>query len=313
LDEDDRGYFNRINGLTAVSLSISRLPGADAIKTAAAVRELMTEMTAALPPGIRLTIQDDQSVDLQKQLDELMLRGAIAFAAVMLVLALTLRNAKSVGLVMGSAAVAIAGTALGLYLLDIPANLLTLAGLGMGVGILVQNGLVVVERLRSVPDTVEGRAQAGRRILPAVFGSTLTTAVVLFPFLYLQGNARAAFIPFAAAFALALGWSVVSSIVMIPALGAGHGMHGRGWPKLRTAYGRVVGRLVRWRWVTIGAATVLLGVLTWAFVEKVPKSSFGGFWFGQRTTLSASLDFPRGSDPESLDRGMREFEQIVVG
>ncbi|HEU4830445.1 MAG TPA: efflux RND transporter permease subunit [Gemmatimonadales bacterium] len=313
LDEDDRGYFNRINGQTAVSLSISRLPGADAIKTAEAVRELMAGLGPSLPPGIRLGIQSDESVDLQKQLDELMLRGAIAFAAVMLVLALTLRNVKSVALVMGSAAVAIAGTALGLYLLDIPANLLTLAGLGMGVGILVQNGLVVVERLRSVPDTVEGRAQAGRRILPAIFGSTLTTAVVLFPFLYLQGNARAAFIPFAAAFALALGWSVVSAVIMIPALGAGHGMHGAGWPRLRAAYGRTVGRIVRWRWVTLALTTVLLGVLAWGFVKKVPKSSFYGFGFGDRTTLSASLDFPRGSDPESLDRGMREFEAIVVG
>ena len=61
------------------------------------------------------------------------------------------------------------------------------------------------------PDTPEGRAEAGQRISPAVVGSTLTTAVVLFPFLYLQGNARAAFIPFAAAFTLALVWSVFSS------------------------------------------------------------------------------------------------------
>jgi len=134
-----------------------------------------------------------------------------------------LRNAKSIVLVLGSAAVAIAGTALGLYLMDIPANLLTLAGLGMGIGILVQNGLIVVERLRRAPDTVDGRAEAGRRILPALVGATLTTAVVLMPFLYLQGNARAAFMPFAAAFTLALGCSVISAVVMIPAVGAGHG------------------------------------------------------------------------------------------
>jgi multidrug efflux pump subunit AcrB len=313
VDEDDRGYFYRIDGQTAVSLSVSRLPGADAIKTAERVRELMDELAPALPPGIRVNVLSDESVALREQLDELLLRGGIAFAAVMLVLALTLRNAKSVALVMGSAAVSIAGTALGLYLLDIPANLLTLAGLGMGIGVLVQNGLVVVERLRSVPDTAEGRAAAGVRILPAVAGSTLTTAVVLFPFLYLQGNARAAFIPFAAAFALALGWSVLTALVMVPALGAGHGMHQAGWPRLRRAYEWVVERLARRRWVTLGITTVVLGVLAWGFVKKVPKSSFGGFWFGQRTTLGVNLSFPRGSDPESLDRGMHEFESIAVG
>jgi multidrug efflux pump subunit AcrB len=70
---------------------------------------------------------------------------------------------------------------------------------------------------------------------------------------------------------------------------------------------------VRWRWVTLALTTVVLGVLVWGFVKKVPKSSFYGFGFGDRTTLSANLSFPRGSDPESLDRGMREFEEIVVG
>ncbi|MEO8226978.1 MAG: efflux RND transporter permease subunit, partial [Gemmatimonadota bacterium] len=232
-DEDSRGRFYRIDGQPAVSLSISRLPNADAIKTAAAARRAMDELAATLPAGVRVTLRSDETRDLKRELNDLILRGLIAFASVMLVLAMTLRNIKSVSLVMGSAAVAIAGTALGLYLLHIPANLLTLAGLGMGIGILVQDGLIVTMRLSTQPDTVDGRAQAGRLIMPAVIGSTLTTAVVLFPFLYLQGNARAAFIPFASAFVLALAWSVVSSLLMVPALGAGHGMYTNGWPRLQ--------------------------------------------------------------------------------
>jgi hypothetical protein len=71
-----------------------------------------------------------------------------------------------VALVMGSAAMAILGTALGLYLLEIPANMLTLAGLGMGIGVLVQNGLVIVERLRGSPDTPAGRADVATRMMP---------------------------------------------------------------------------------------------------------------------------------------------------
>ena len=232
LEEDSRDMFYRVNGVPAVSLDIARLPGADAIKTAARARQAMDDLKRVLPPGIRLEVRSDESVDLGKQLRDLVIRGAIAFAAVMLVLILSLRNAKSVLLVMGSAAIAIAGTALGLYILKIPANLLTLAGLGMGIGILVQNGVVVVERLRLAPDTTEGRAAAGKKIFPAVLGSTLTTAVVLLPFLYLQGNARAAFVPFAVAFILALGWSILSSIVMIPALSAGHGIRTGHWPRL---------------------------------------------------------------------------------
>ena len=150
-----------------------------------------------------------------------------------IVLALLLRNARAVALVMASAAVAVAGTALGLFLLGIPANLLTLAGLGMGIGILVHNGVIVVSRLGTQPDTPDGRAIAARRILPAVVGSTMTTGIVLLPFLYLQGDARAAFVPFAAAFALALGWSVVSAVLLVPALGQGHGVRQAHWPRAR--------------------------------------------------------------------------------
>jgi multidrug efflux pump subunit AcrB len=315
-EEDTRGFFYRINGVPAVSLTVARLPGADAIKTAARVRATLDELEPTLPARVDIAVATDESVELRKELNDLLLRGAIAFVAVVVVLALTLRRARPVVLVMGSAAVAIAGTSLGLYLLGIPANLLTLAGLGMGVGILVQNGLVVVERLRLVPDRPDARAEAGVRITPAITGATLTTAVVLFPFLYLQGNARAAFVPFAAAFALALGWSVVSAVVFVPAVAGGiarDGARGTRFTRwLGRGYAWTVVRLLRWRWATLTVAAALTALAGWTFVKKVPRSAWGN-WFDQRTTLSAYLSFPRGSDPESLDRGMREFERIVVG
>ena len=311
-DEDNRGRFARINGVPAVTLQLTRLAGSDAIQTADRIKRAMTDIGRLMPPGIVFRIESDESKELREQLDDLLLRGATAFGAVILVLALALRNFTSIWLVMGSAAVAIAGTALGLYLLDIPANLLTLAGLGMGIGILVQNGLVVVERLRHAPDTVPGRAEAGRRITPAIVGSTMTTSVVLFPFLYLQGNARAAFMPFAAAFLLALGWSVLSSVVMIPAVGAGHGMSRISFRPLYRLYTRCLIRLLRWRWATIGFVTVALGVLAWGFVKHVPRSSWGT-WYGQRSELYVGITFPRGSDPESVDRAIQEFERIGVG
>ncbi|HEX6053574.1 MAG TPA: efflux RND transporter permease subunit [Gemmatimonadaceae bacterium] len=311
-EEDARGRFFRINGNPAIALSVSRLPAADAIKTVAAVRAALAELEPTLPPGVRFRVVADDSIELAKQLRDLIIRGSIAFIAVTVVLLLLLRNARAVTLVMASAAVAVAGTALGLFLLDIPANLLTLAGLGMGIGILVHNGVIVVSRLGTQPDTAEGRATAARRILPAVVGSTLTTGIVLLPFLYLQGDARAAFVPFAAAFALALAWSVISAVLLVPALGAGHRVRQASWPRARRAYTRLVVSSLRWRWATLVGTVAVLGVLTWGFVKKVPRFAFGGYGGDQRTTLSASLSFPRGSDPASLDWGIRELEQIVL-
>ena len=310
-DEDSRGSFFRIDGQPAIALAVSRLAGADAIKASAALRAAANALTPLLPPRVSIDVVSDESVDLTIQLRDLLRRGTIAFVVVLLVIALMLHDARAVALVMGSAALSIAGTALGLYLLNVPANMLTLAGLAMGIGILVQNGIVVAERLGTAPDTMEGRISVATRIAPAVLGATLTTAVVLFPFLYLQGDARAAFVPFASAFALALGCSVISSLVMIPALAAGHKVHESAWPRSRRAYTRLLIPLLRWRWITLGVTVIALGALTWVFVKRVPRFAFSGYG-EQRTTIQASLNFPRGSDPASLDAALRELERVAV-
>ncbi len=323
-EEDARGRFFRVDGQPAVAVEVTRHPGADAIQTAAAVRALVPELQQALPPAAALRVVGDESEPLQEELAQLAQRGALAFGAVLAVLLVALRRWRAVALVMGTTAVAIAGTALSLYVLTIPANLLTLAGLGMGVGILVQNALVVVQGVAAVRDSgaagasgdagADGRARtaAARRLVPAVLGGTLTTAVVLLPFLYLQGNARAAFFPFAAAFALALAWSVATALLLVPALGRGVAGRAPRWPRLQHAYGRLLVRVVRRRGWTLAVTGLVLVGLGWGFVARVPRQGFGGFG-ERRTTLSVSLSFPRGSDPATLDRAVREFEALVVG
>lgn len=312
-EEDAGGVFYRLNGQTAVSISLYRQPLADAIKTAARIREVVPELQALVPPGVRLEISSDESEDLAKSLRDLTLRGAIAFAAVFLVLFISLRSFVGGALVIATAAIAIAGTALTLYLAHIPANLLTLAGLGMGIGILVQNGLVVVERLRQSEDTPDARAATGARIAPAVLGSTLTTTVVLLPFLYLQGNARARFTPFAAAFAVALFWSVATALVFVPAVGRGDAGHAHGWPRLARLYERMVGATLRWRYVSMAFTAVAIGVLTWGFIKKVPRVDWGRDFGEQHTTIEASVTFPRGSDPTQVEHIVSELESEAVG
>lgn len=313
-EEDTRNAFYRINGEPAVSLEVSRHPGADAIRTAAQLREVVAQVQRTLPPMMQIKLASDSSEDLRIELRNLAIRGAIAFFAVMLVLAVLLRRWQSVALVMGTTAVAISATALTLFIADIPANLLTLAGLGMGVGILVQNAIVVVDRLALVRGDADTRAAATSAIAPAIYGSTLTTAVVLLPFLYLQGDARAAFVPFALAFVISLGWSVATALLIIPALAPSYSAVTPEveWPKLRRAYLAIVRKSLRWRWATLFVSVVVLVGLGWVFVKKIPRYSWGSYGM-QRTTLQVSLSFPRGSDPATLDNSMKEFERIVVG
>lgn len=312
-EEDAHGSFYRIDGQTAVSVSLTRQPGADAIRTAALARAALAELRSELPPGDYIRISGDESDDLRKELSNLLLRCTIAFVSVFLVLLITLRSFPAAALVIGSAAIAIAGASLSLYLMHIPANMLTLAGLGMGIGILVQNGLVVVERLRAAKNTPEGRADAGRRIAPAVLGATLTTTVVLLPFLYLQGNARALFAPFAGAFALALFWSVGTALVFVPAVGRGEEGRPHGWPALARLYSRMVGGTLRWRFATMVFYGAAVALLSWAYVTKVPRSSWGRDFGAPHTVIRASVSFPRGSDPAQVEDIISQLEERAIG
>jgi multidrug efflux pump subunit AcrB len=177
----------------------------------------------------------------------------------------------------------------------------------------VQNGLVVVERLRAARNTADARAEAGKRIAPAVLGSTLTTTVVLLPFLYLQGNARAMFAPFAGAFAIALFWSVATALVFVPAVGQGRDGQPHGWPRLARVYERMVAGTLRWRRLTIAFTLVALAVLTWGFINKVPKVDWGRGFGPTHETISASVGFPRGSDPAAVEHMISELESDAIG
>ena len=72
-------------------------------ETTAAARAVISSLAPTLPPGVRLTIARDESEDLAKQLNDLLLRGAIAFGAVFLVLIVTMRSLPGASLVLGSA------------------------------------------------------------------------------------------------------------------------------------------------------------------------------------------------------------------
>ena len=207
-----------MNGESAVLMQIARLPGADAMQTARSVRAMLGDLAARLPPGVRFQVLGDESLRLGEELDDLVRRGLIAFVGRALILAVALQAPRAVCLVMASAAVAVAGTTLGLYLLGIPANLLTLAGLGMGVGILVQNGVIVVDRFRTVPDTAEARR---RRPADHPGGARLDTdhrgGAVALPLS--AGRCARGLHAFRRRVRLALGWSIITSVVMLPALG----------------------------------------------------------------------------------------------
>lgn len=232
--------ISRIDGNPVLTLSLDRASSSHLLRVSKDVRKAVDDIRKNLPPGTRLLIADDRSEDVRKQLRDLALRGSLGFLLLVLVLVVMLRSGKAVGIALFAVLVSLSAAMILFRPLDLTLNVLTIAGLVLLFGLLVDNAVVVVERLqaelanRRSNDSTAYAAVAGRAVravwLP-LLGGTLSTCAVFLPMVYLSGELRSLFASFAVLSALTLGFSLVASVVLIPNLGRGL----RGVPKQGTA------------------------------------------------------------------------------
>lgn len=226
-----RRRTSRIDGEPALTLRLDRAAGRSLLQTAEAVRERLDELRESLPDGARLLVADDESEAVRAQLWDLAWRGGLALVLVALALLMMLRSVRVTGAALLCVAVSMAVALALMRPLGLTLNLLTLAGLAIVFGLLVDNGVVAVEqiarqRARLRRKGVSGDAlerEATRRALGAVWlpllGGTLTTTVVMGPLVYLSGELRALFLPFGVLVALVLLASLVAAALLAPVLG----------------------------------------------------------------------------------------------
>ncbi|HUH17292.1 MAG TPA: efflux RND transporter permease subunit, partial [Methylomirabilota bacterium] len=281
-EEADRYY--RIDGRPAVSFVVYRSPRSNAVATADMVKARVTELEAHLPPGVRFILDRDQSTDIRKQLTDLRTRAMIAAVIVLLVLLAFLRSARAAIIVYATVAFSVLITVNAVYFAGMTLNLLTLMGLAMGFGLVVDNAIVVLEnvyrhRRRGVP-AMRAAEEGTREVLLPILAATGTTVAVVVPFVYLQGELRVYYVPLAIVVGLALIASLFVAFTFTPALGArllgrmrtapeevsdaAHADRPATLPPFaQTLIGRAYAGLIRfavgWPWVTVLVAGLMLG------------------------------------------------------
>jgi len=220
-----RRSITRIDGNPVVTLTLDRAPGSHMIEVAERVRSRMATLEEDLPAETRLEVATDKSEDVRGQLRELRWQGGIGLLLVILVMLLMLRSVRAVGVVLFSVAVALAGALALMEPLGLTLNLVTLAGLVLVFGLLVDNSVIVTEQLvlrreqsPGVPLAETAGAAVRSVVLPLV-GGTVTTIAVMLPLVYLSGDLRALFLPFGVLTALTLAASLASAVVLVPVLG----------------------------------------------------------------------------------------------
>jgi multidrug efflux pump subunit AcrB len=212
----------RQNGERGVLLSVLKNGGASTLDIVANVKALLPRAAQVLPPDIKVTPLFDQSVFVKAAVEGVVVEALIAAALTAAMVLLFLGNWRSTLIIALTIPLSILASILGLRALGETLNLMTLGGLALSVGILVDQAIVTIENierhLHMGTPIVEAIETGAGEIGVAAFVSTLCICIVFVPMFFLSGVARFLFVPLAEAVVLAMIASYFLSRTLVPTL-----------------------------------------------------------------------------------------------
>jgi hydrophobic/amphiphilic exporter-1 (mainly G- bacteria), HAE1 family len=218
----ERDAITRLNGSEAVEIAIYKEGDANTVAVAEAVEARMQQIRSTLPDHMKLEKVYDQSVFISSAVNEVKNAGIIGGILAVLVLYLFLRNFWATVIISVSIPVSIIATFNLMYGNDISLNIMSLGGIALGIGMLVDNSIVVLENIARHKEMGKGVIRAARdgagEVGTAVIASTLTTIAVFFPLVFVQGIAGQLFRDQALTVTFSLLASLVVAITLIPML-----------------------------------------------------------------------------------------------
>ena len=324
--EEPRGY-SRINGRPAAGFVVLKSPSTNTVEVAERVIARIDELKPHLPAGVELILNSNQSEGIKKQLDDLRSRSIISALIVFGVLVLFLRSFRVATIAFATIVFSVLITLQLIYFGGFTLNVLTLMGLAMGFGLMIDNSIVVLEniyRRRYAGDGVIEAAERGTgEVLIPVLGATITNVIVLLPFVYLQGELKIYYVPLALVVGFAQLASLLVGFTFIPALAAralrsdkftwgGVGKR-RDDPFYKRIYIFFIRRTLRYPWSTVAFSLLLLGGTYFFFQKYVTRGVLWGRWgFGEGTSIVISIRQPRGAELEQTDRITQFFENKLA-
>ena len=296
----------RLNGRNAVMISILKLGGASTVDIIDGIRERLPEIRASAPPGMSIEPIFDQSVFVRAAVagvkHEILLVGGLVAAVVLLFLG----SWRSTMIVLASIPLALLCSILGLNLVGATFNLMTLGGLALAIGILVDNALVEIENIKRQialgKDVRQAIIDGAREVAFPEFVSTLSICIVFLPIFLLSGTSSFVFRPLALAVVFAMVASYLLARTLVPTLasiilpaevraearragnkprglGAIHHAIEHGMDRIAVVQGRILHSLIRHKALIL--VPVILGVALGVFAatnfgrEFFPKTDAG--------------------------------------
>lgn len=215
-----REVITRSGGDEAVELAIYKEGDANSVSVARAIRQRLERVKKELPEGLEVSIGADQSRFIQASVNEVLSNALLGGLIAIMVLLFFLRDLRSTIIIAVSIPVSVIATFFLMYRTGTSLNIMSLGGLALGVGMLVDNAIVVLEsihkRRQHGDDPVTSADRGASSVAMAVIASTLTTVAVFLPVVFLEGVAAQLFRDQALTVSFALVASLAVSLTLIP-------------------------------------------------------------------------------------------------
>ncbi len=332
--EEPRGLY-RIDGQPAVAFIIYKETGVNTVAVADRVKARVDRLESAHPAGVRVILDEDESDAIKTQLTDLRVRAIFAAIVIFVVLLIFMRSFRSAGIVFATIAFSILITLNLIYFGGFTLNILTLMGLAMGFGLIVDNAIVVLENIYrkwqgghtadgEAIDAAEAAEAGSREVVLPILAATATTVIVFIPFVYLQGELRVFYVPLAIVVGMALAASLFVAFTFIPALAAqvlrrsataregddpGAPRTAHSSPLYVRFYQGLLSVTLKLPWVTVMFAAVALGGSYYLFDKYVQRGVLWSAWWGEQTYINIVIRLPRGEELDRTDELAKYFEE----
>ncbi len=264
-----------LDGEPSITLGVFQLPGSNALETAAAIRSKMEELKLRFPEGVEYKIEYDTTIFVQESITSVYHTLFEAFALVFLVVLVFLQNWRATIIPMVAVPVSLIGTFALMAMFGFSLNNLSLFGLVLAIGIVVDDAIVVVENVERLMKTGLSTRDACRKAMDEVTGPVIAVSLVLcavfVPTAFMAGITGQFFKQFALTIAASTAISAFNSLTLSPALAnvllkshggssSAHGSHRQAVQEALPSLGiAILGGLAAYLFLT-GGAVQLLGV-----------------------------------------------------
>ena len=219
-DYDDPETFFRINGRDFVVMEITREPGSNILALADNIHKKLANLKkeSTLPHQVKIDVIQDRSQDLKEDLSFLFQCVTFSAGCLILILLVAFRSMAAVIIVFVSLIFSLCSTFIVMFFCKITLNSVTLIGLGIALGIIADNAIVVIDRLQknnATHDGVDSQERGIRSVRMPILASTLTTLGAFLPLVILSAQTKLYLIPFAIVVSSALVASTLSAFTLV--------------------------------------------------------------------------------------------------